>query len=95
MRVRSLGQEDPLEKEMATHPSILAWRIPWTKEPGGLQSVGSQRVRHDLATKQKQPCNTHIRISSLSKRLHFFNCCGACELCTVVIYSANKHATLP
>ena len=80
---------------MAAHSSILAWRIPWTKEPGGLQSVGSQRVRHDLATKQKQPCNTHIRISSLSKRLHFFNCCGACELCTVVIYSANKHATLP
>ena len=44
-RVRSLGQEDPLEKRMATHSSILAWRIPWTKEPGGLQ--GSQRVRHD------------------------------------------------
>ena len=45
--VRSLGQEDPLEKEMATHPSILAWRIPWTEEPGGLQSKGSQRVRYD------------------------------------------------
>ena len=42
--VRSLGQEDPLEKEMATHSSILAWRIPWTEEPGGLQSMGSQRV---------------------------------------------------
>ena len=45
--VRSLGQEDPLEKEMATHSSILAWRIPWTEEPGGLQSTGSQRVRYD------------------------------------------------
>ena len=45
--VRSLGQEDPLEKEMATHSSILAWRIPWTEEPGGLQSTGLQRVRHD------------------------------------------------
>ena len=45
--VRSLGREDPLEKEMATHSSILAWRIPWTEEPGGLQSTGSQRVRHD------------------------------------------------
>ena len=45
--VRSLGQEDPLEKEMATHFSILAWRIPWTKEPGRLQSMGSQRVGHD------------------------------------------------
>ena len=42
--VRSLGQEDPLEKGMATHSSILAWRIPWTEEPGGLQSIGSQRV---------------------------------------------------
>ena len=42
--VRSLGQEDPLEKEMATQSSILAWRIPWTEEPGGLQSMGSQRV---------------------------------------------------
>ena len=45
--VRSLGWEDPLEKEMATHASILAWRIPWTEEPGGLQSMGLQRVRHD------------------------------------------------
>ena len=42
-----LGWEDPLEKEMATHSSILAWRIPWTEEPGGLQSTGSQRVGHD------------------------------------------------
>ena len=45
--VRFLGQEDPLEKGMATHSSTLAWRIPWTKEPGRLQSMGSQRVRHD------------------------------------------------
>ena len=45
--VRSLGWEDPLEKEMATHFSILAWRIPWTEELGGLQSTGSQRVGHD------------------------------------------------
>ena len=48
--VRSLGWEDPLEKEMATHSSILAWRMPWTEEPGGLQSMGSQRVGHDQAT---------------------------------------------
>ena len=46
-RVRSLGREDPLEKEMATHSSTLAWRIPWREEPGGLQSMGSQRVGHD------------------------------------------------
>ena len=51
--VRSLGWEDPLEKEMATHSSILAWEIPWTEEPGGLQSMASQRVGHDLATKQQ------------------------------------------
>ena len=46
-QVRSLGQEDPLEDGMATHSSVLAWRIPWTEEPGGLQPIGSQRVRHD------------------------------------------------
>ena len=45
-QVLSLGQEDPLKKRMATHSSILAWRIPWTEEPGRLQSMGSQRVRH-------------------------------------------------
>ena len=46
-QVRSLGREDPLEKEMATHSSILAWKIPWTEETGRLQSTGSQRVGHD------------------------------------------------
>ena len=45
--VRSLGRVDPLEEEMATHSSTLAWKIPWTEEPGGLQSMRSQRVRHD------------------------------------------------
>ena len=45
--VRSLGQEDPLEKEMATHSSILAWKIPWTEKPGRQQSMGSQRVEHN------------------------------------------------
>ena len=54
MQVQSLGREDSLEKEMATHCRILAWEIPWTEEPGGLQSMGSQRVRHDLATKLQQ-----------------------------------------
>ena len=46
-QVQSLGWEDPLEKEMATHASTLAWKIPWTEEPGGLQSIASQRVGHD------------------------------------------------
>ena len=47
-RVQSLGWEDPLEKEMAIHSSTIAWKIPWTEEPGRLQSMGSQRVRHDF-----------------------------------------------
>ena len=52
-QVQSLGWEDPLEKGMATHSSILAWRIPWTEEPGGLQSMGTQRVRYDSVTNTK------------------------------------------
>ena len=52
--VQSLCQEDPLEKEMTTHSSMLAWGIPWTEEPGGLQAMGSQRVRHNLMTKQQK-----------------------------------------
>ena len=52
--VRSLGWEDLLEKEMATHSSILAWKILWTEKPGRLQSTGSQRVRQDLATKKQK-----------------------------------------
>ena len=54
MQFPSLGWEDPLEKETATHPSILAWEVPWMEEPGGLQSMGYQRVGHDLATKEQQ-----------------------------------------
>ena len=49
-----LGQEDPLEKEMATHSSIIAWETPWTEEPGRLQTMGLQRVGHDSATEQQQ-----------------------------------------
>ena len=60
-QVWSLGQEDPLEKEMVTHSNMLAWRIPWTEEHGGLQSLGSQRVRHNWATKPCHHCqwNSH------------------------------------
>ena len=53
----SLGQEDPLEKEMASHSSTLAWEILWTEEPGRLQSMGLHRIRYDLATKQQQIYN--------------------------------------
>ena len=52
--VQSLGWEDPLERGMATYASMHAWEIPWTEEPGGLQSMGLQRVRHGLVTKQQQ-----------------------------------------
>ena len=63
--VWSLGQEDPLEKEMTTHSSILAWRITWTEEPGGLQSTGSQRVGHDWRTSLPLSyIHTHIYIAS-------------------------------
>ena len=55
-RAQPLGHEDPLEKEMATRSSILAWKFPWTEEPGGLQSMGSQRVAHD--------CTTSLSLSS-------------------------------
>ena len=60
-RVLSLGREDPLEKDMATHSSILAWEIPWTEEPGGLQSMKSQRVRHDLVFSSVQSLS-HVQL---------------------------------
>ena len=61
--VQSLGQEDPLEKEMATHSSILAWPVPWTEETGGLQPIGSQRVRHNWSMK-------HVHLSTFLNDLH-------------------------
>ena len=61
MHALSLGWEDPLEKEMATHSSILAWEIPQTDEPGGLQSMDSQRVGHDSVTKQQQQWGNYSR----------------------------------
>ena len=67
--VQSLDWEGPLEKAMATHSSILAWRIPWTVEPGGLQSTGSQRVRHNLATKQQQARQRQRRAGRRSEGL--------------------------
>ena len=60
IHVRSLGQEDPVEEDMATHSSILAWRIPWTEEHGGLQSIGSQRVRHDFSDWARMQVNNTI-----------------------------------
>ena len=59
MQFQSLGQEDPLEKEMANHFSILAWEIPWTEEPGGLQFMESQQVTHDLMSEQEQQSDNY------------------------------------
>ena len=59
MEVRSFSQEDPLEEEMATHSSILAWEIPWTEKPARLQSKGLPSVGHDLVTKQQQSDISH------------------------------------
>jgi len=56
-----LDQEYPLEKEMTTHFRILAWEIPWTEEPGGLQPMGSQRVGHDLVTKERQTTTQYVQ----------------------------------
>ena len=67
-RVRSLGQEDPLEEGMATHSRIRAWRIPWTEEPGGPQSTGSQGVRQDEATEHNE--HNHRREEDRSRDRH-------------------------
>ena len=64
--VQSLGQKDPLEKEMATCFSVLAWEIPWTEEPGGLQFTESQGVSNDLATEQQQMYNFRV----FNKEIH-------------------------
>ena len=69
-QVQSLGWEDPLEEEMATHFCILAWEIPWTKEPGGLQFMRLQRVRHNLATKEQQCIFTVCSISLEKSNLY-------------------------
>ena len=97
-RVRSLGWEDPLEKGMAIHSTILAWRLPWAQETGGLQSVGSQRVGHDWATNTTQniyPEATEAHISSvkpsffsyISERLEILAIMGPWSL----VQTVNEH----
>ena len=73
MWVWSLSQEEPLEEEMATHSIMLAWEIPWTKELGRLQSMGSQRVRYDIATKQQHLGRKHRKGEFLSISLTSLN----------------------
>jgi len=76
MWVGSLGQEDPLEEGMATHSSFLAWRIPWTEDPGMLQSIGSKKVKHDWS---HLTCSRHARMSALW-RLDF------CLFCSLLLW---------
>ena len=95
-RVGSLDREDALEKGMATHSIILAWRIPWTEEPGELQSMGSQRVRHDRVT------NTHTHTTTVSTISMFLECrkdgtcfkqlnqCFLCNMSVISQYSWKK-----
>ena len=83
IRVQSLGCEDPLEKEMATHSSTLAWKIPWTEEPGRLQSMGSQRVGHDWVTSL---------LLSLGKKIQEENICISAHMW--YIHSWKKILTL-
>jgi len=60
-----MGQEDSLEKKVTIHSSILAWEIPWTEQQGGLQSMGTQRIRHNLATKQQQQQQDHLAFAQI------------------------------
>ena len=72
--IQFLGQEDPLEKEMATHSSLFAWETPWTEEPGSLKSMRMQRVRHNLAIKQQQPVThtyTHTHTHNFQIIFHY------------------------
>ena len=68
MQVQTLGGEDPLEEQMATHSSNLAWRIPWSEETGGLHSMGSQRVRHNWVTVHAHKCQLESKDSMLGQQ---------------------------
>ena len=85
--VRSLGWEDPLKEGMAIHSSILAWRIPWTEEPGRLQSMGSQRVGHDWATKHRAAQEKRIIKRPLGENQCRLTCI---ILCTTVLLRYNS-----
>ena len=90
--VRSLGQEDPLEKGKAVHSSILAWRIPWTEELVRLQSVGSQRVRHDWAT---NPLLLWLRCSTSSSDCCFLTCIPVSQEAGKVVWYSHLFKNFP
>ena len=89
--VQCLGWDDPLEKEMATHFSILAWRIPWTGEPGGLQSMGSQRVGHDLLTKQQITTTTRNYIQYLVIPISASVCISYSSSLMTIMWNVTPH----
>ena len=95
-QVQSLGQEDPLDKRMATHSNILAWRIPWTEEPGGLQSMGSQRVGHDWATKTIKVLNLSPKVYAVFILLNFGLFWNPCVnvYCVGVCMHINTHSVV-
>ena len=76
MLVRSLGWEDPLEEGMATYSGSLAWRIPWTEEPGGLQATGPQRARHDRSDSAHTQAGSHLRGSRARRKLSLWATVG-------------------
>ena len=76
MRVLSLGWEESLEKEMAAYSSVLAWRIPWTEEPGGLQSMGSQRAGHERVAEHTQINTVFVRCNGTYIILAKYSRCG-------------------
>ena len=94
IRVWSLGREDLLVKKTATHPSILAWKIPWTKQPGGLQLMGLQRVGHDLATKQQTISLLYILMNELLQKcygIQYYSHTHNAVLETLLPYLKKKH----
>ena len=86
MWFRSLGREDPLEEEMAAHSSILAWKIPWTEEPGGLQYTGLQRVGHDWA----QRCNSKFHCGLSQDLKHISLCYIVGPFCLPLDFNKNN-----
>ena len=90
-QVWSLGQENALEEEMATHSSILAWKIPWTEGPGRLQSMGLQRVGHDWATELNwAECTQYILLWKLVKMVYFILYIFCHNFKNLIVYMENK-----
>ena len=92
--VWSLGREDPLEEEMATYSGILAWRIPWTEDSGGLQSMGSQRVGHNRVTNTHTHTHTHTNTLTYFTWKVFFFCFFHLFLCTEFLCALYNNTTL-